>query len=190
MNKFSKIKPEEEQAQDLKKDDVLYKDKYLKVIKYENCSIVSEKDCVICIPYLIELNKFIIRQEYIPAFKYTEGQDLHLSCVGGAIEVGETPETALLRELQEEAGLVLRDNFKIEFDKPLFINKYYTNKCYYCIISLTENDYHEIIIKGDGTGVENKSQIAKIDVKYLKSLNTSDIVTDFMLNKFKEFLSI
>ena len=188
MQRFSNIKPEEEKK--FKKDDILYKDDHIKIINYEDWSLVSEKDCVICIPYLVELNKFIIRQEYIPSFKYADGQELHLACVGGSIEQGETPEIALLRELQEEAGIVIRDNFKIEFDKPLFTSKANVNKYHFCILPLSENDYHEVIIQTDGSRCEKLSTTAKIDVKYLKSLNTSDIVTEFMLIKFKNYLNL
>lgn len=188
MEKFSKIKPEE--SLNFKRDDILYNDKYIKILKYDDTSIVSGKDCVICIPYLIESNQFIIRQEYVPSFKYAEGQELHLSCVGGGVEMGESNEVALLRELQEEAGIVLRDNFVIDFDKPLFINKSSTIKCYYCILPLTENDYHEVIISTDGSKVEKLSKTAKIDTKYLNSLNTSDIITEFMIMKFRAYLNL
>ena len=188
MQRFSNIKPQEEKK--FVKDDVLYKDDYLNIIKYEDWSVLTGKDCVLCIPYLTELNKFIIRQEYIPPFKYDNGQELHLACVGGAIEQGESPEVALIRELQEEAGIVLRDNFKIEFDKPLYLGKFTSMKIYPAIIPLSESDYHEIVIKGDGTRSESLSQTAKIDTKYLSTLNPSDIVTEYMLMKLKSFLNL
>lgn len=188
MKKFTNLKPEEEKK--FKKDEVLYKDKWLNVIKYDGWTMLSGKDCVVCIPYLIELNKFIIRQEYIPPFMYDSNQELHLACVGGAIEMGETPELALIREMQEEAGIVLRDNFEIEFDKPLYLGKFTSMKIYPCILPLSENDYHEIMIKGDGSKEEAMSQTVKIDIKYLESLNTSDIVTEFMLMKLKSYLHL
>jgi hypothetical protein len=188
MQRFSKIKPEEEK--NFKKDDILYKDDFLKIIKHDDWSVLTGRDSVVCIPYLIELNKFIIRQEYVPSFKYSDGQELHLNCVGGAIEQGESPEVALIRELQEEAGIVLRDNFKIDLDKPLYIGKFSSMKFYPCILPLNENDYHEIAIRGDGSRVEKMSTTAKIDIKYLSSLNCSDIVTEYMVQKFKSYLNL
>jgi len=188
MKKFTNLRPEEEKK--FQKENTLYSDEYLKIIKFEDWSVLTGKDAVVCIPYLIESNQFIIRQEYIPSFKYSDGNDFHLACVGGAIEIGEDPQTALLREIQEEAGLVLRDNFNIEFDKPLYLGKFTSMRIYPCILPLSENDYHEIMIKGDGSRAESLSQTAKIDVKYLNSLNTSDVVTELMLTKFKEYLNL
>ena len=100
MEKFSRLKPEEKKVDDNK---VAYKDKNLTVTKYEDWSIVTDRDVVVCIPYLIELNKIVLRQEYIPSYKYADGQELHICLVGGGIEKGETPEEAMLRELQATA---------------------------------------------------------------------------------------
>ena len=58
------------------------------------------------------------------------------------------------------------------------------------ILTLTENDYHEIVPPTDGSKVEKMSQTAKIDVKYINSLNTSDITTEFMLDKLRKHLNL
>lgn len=190
MKRFSTLKPSKTGELDkIKDDDIKFKDDNLKVVDYENWSIVSEKDCAFCIIYLIDLNKFMIRQEYVPTFKYVDGQELHLSLIGGQIEMGETPETALIREIEEEAGIVIRQGFNIEFLKPLFLSKGSTTKCYFSIIQLTENDYHEVMIKPKSKA-EKLSQTAKIDVKYLKNLNPSDISTEYMLNVFSKYINM
>lgn len=187
MKRFSTLKPENSKKSEEK---VLFEEDSFKVIKYEDWSIVNNKDVVICIPFFTELNKFIIRQEYVPSFKFRDGQQQHLSCVMGSIEMGETPEEALYRELQEEAGIVLRDGYKIEFDKPIFFMKGVANKFYPAIIPLTENDYHETKILGDGSLLEKMSSTAKIDTKYLNSMNSSDLVTEYMIGKLKDYLNI
>lgn len=188
MKKLSNLKPETDK--NYSKDNILYKDDFIKVIKYKDWSIVSEKDCVLCIPYLIETNQFIIRQEHVPTYMYVDGQEFHLSIVGGGIEKGESPEVAMLRELEEEAGIVLRNDFKIDFDKPLFVCKTFTNKYHMAIIPLNEGDYHEVVIKGDGSMNEKMSKTAKLDIKYINTLNTSDIITELMLQKFKKYLNL
>ena len=58
------------------------------------------------------------------------------------------------------------------------------------ILPLTEADYHEVEIRGDGSLVEKKSKTAFIEVKWVKSLLPSDIITDYMLMKFKNYLNI
>jgi 8-oxo-dGTP pyrophosphatase MutT (NUDIX family) len=188
MEKFSKLKPKDEFKEP--KDKVLYDTEYFKIIEYEDWHIIKERDSVVCIPYLIESNQFIIRYEYIPPFKYTDGQEYHITIISGGIERGETPKTTLIRELEEEAGIVLREDYQIEDMKPLFINKAHTNKYHPFILPLNERDYHEVVARGDGSKAESLSKSVKVDIKYLSTIEASDLITDYMLTKLKEYLNI
>jgi hypothetical protein len=188
MDKFTNLKEKDEFKES--KDKVIYKDDHIKIIDFEDYSIIQEKDTVICIPYLIETNQIVLRYEYIPSFKHADGQEYHITTIGGSVEKGESNERALLRELEEEAGIVLRDDFEIEFMKPLFKTKAHDNKYIPCIITLSEKDYHEIKPPGDGSKLEAKSKSVKVDVKYIKSLNSSDLITDYMIEKVKQYINI
>jgi 8-oxo-dGTP pyrophosphatase MutT (NUDIX family) len=162
----------------------------VKVINYEDWTVIKESDFVVCIPYLIDSNQIILRHEYIPTFKMVDGQEFHITILSGGIEQGETPERAILRELEEEAGIVVEPDYKVEFMKPLFVSKGNASKYYPCIIQLTERQYHEVIAKGDGSVAEKKSQSVKVDAKYLNSINASDVITEYMILKLKEYLNM
>lgn len=191
MKPFSKIKPKvADDTFENKKKKVLWSNDFLEVIDYEDWSIVNSKDTCLCIPYLIDKNQFIIRKEYIPTFKFRDGRDYHLSLIGGGIEEGESPETALIRELQEEAGLVLSPNYAVNFEPPYYFNKGQANKVWLSILNLTTRDYDEIPITGDGSRVEKLSQTVWVDVKYINNLIPSDIITDWGLSKLKNYLNI
>jgi 8-oxo-dGTP pyrophosphatase MutT (NUDIX family) len=188
MKKFTSIKPKDECK--VKKNEVLYSDDNLEVIKYEDWSIVKQKDFVVCIPYLIESNQFVIRYEYIPTFKYADGQEYHITAVGGGVEIGETHDIAILRELEEETGIVLNEDYQLERLKPLFISKGSSNKVYPYIIPLHQKDYHEVTPSGDGTKHEKLAKSVNVDAKFIDSLNTSDIITDYLLIKLKDYLNL
>jgi len=188
MEKFSKLKPKSEFSEP--NDEILFSNKYMKVINFEDWTIIKESDFVVCIPYLIESNQIILRHEYIPTFKYVDGQEYHVTVLSGGIEFGETPERALLRELEEEAGIVLEPNYKVEFLKPLFVSKGNASKYYPCILQLTETQYQEVIAKGDGSKAEKMSKSVKVDAKFLSNLNASDLITEFMILKMKDYLNI
>lgn len=187
MEKFSKLKYKKSGK---KKENYLYKSDYISLIDYEDWYIVKESDLVVCIPYFIETNEFMIRQEYIPTFKYVDGQEYHITVISGTVEKNEEHETALLRELEEEAGIVLSSDYDLGETKPLFIHKGHTNKYHAYIIPLNKRDYTEVVANGDGSRAEKLSKTVKLDSKYINSLNVSDLITDYMLNKLKEYLNI
>lgn len=184
MKKFSKLNRKSSK----KEDDVIFSKGNLSIIQYEDWNIIKERDIVICIPILIETNQIILRYEYIPTFKYVDGQEYHITLVAGGIENGESPKVAVLRELEEEAGIIVSPDYKIEEMKPLFMNKGSVNKIWPFILPLNEKEYSEIVAKGDGSKVEALSKSVKVDIKFLDKINTSDIMTEYMLLKVKEYL--
>ena len=188
MKQFSKIKPPKEKEL---ADEVLFNNDHFSIVKYEDWSVLKTNDSIICIPILIETNQIVLRYEYIPTFKYASGQEYHLTLIAGTIEKGEDPKICLFRELEEEAGIVLREDYVIEDEmKPLYSSKSTTNKIYPFILPLNERDYHEVIAKGDGSKSESLSKSVKVDIKQIGNLNTSDIITEYMLLKLKEYLNV
>ena len=186
MKRFSTLKPKSLVEPD--KDDVIWSNDHIKVVNFEDWSVIKEPDFVVCIIHLVEEDVFLLRHEYIPTFKYVDGQEYHITVISGTMKVGESPEKALKREIEEEAGIVIKSDFKIEFMKPLYLNKGNASKYHPALIQLTSRDYHEVKARGDGSKVEKMSQTIKLDMKYKDAVNTSDLITDYMMCKFKESL--
>ena len=65
-----------------------------------------------------------------------------------------------------------------------------TSRAYPFILALSERDYDEVIAKGDGSKAESMSKSVKVDIKHIDSVNSSDLVTEYMLMKVKEFLNV
>ncbi len=187
MDKFSKIVKKKEPKQI--EEPIIFEDEHMKIVKYEDWVVVEEPSVVACLPFLIEYNQIILRKEYIPTFKRATGDDYFLTCVAGKIEEGESISESIRRELEEEAGIVLIDSYKFEFNKPLFACKSTTAQFNFCLVPITENEYHEVTPKGDGTKNESISKAVKIDIKYINSLLPSDLITELLLSKLKEYLA-
>lgn len=189
MKKFSNWKPEELEPN--KREKVAYSNDYMKVIDYEGWSLIKEKDLVVCIPYFIETNQFLIRQEYIPTFKYDSGQEFHITVLSGGIESGEDAIMTLRRELEEEAGIILNDNYSnYESLKPLYMSKGNMSKYNPFILPISERDYKQVVPTTDGSKEEKKSKSALLDVKYIDKLEVSDLITGYMLFELKKYLNI
>lgn len=187
MDKFSKLRPK---GPVKPKDEVLFTKGEMSVVGYEDWTILKSSDYVVVVPILIETNQIVLRYEYIPTFKYVDGQEYHATLVAGRIEQGETPLNAMLRELEEEAGIVVGENVNPEELKPLFTGKGLTAKAFPFILPLNESDYQEVVAKGDGSVAEAKSKSVKVDIKHIDSINASDIITEMMLMKVKEYLNL
>lgn len=186
MKKFTKIRISKKPRK--KRSEILYSDDYVKLISYEGWSMISESDMVIVLPYLIESNELILRYEYIPTFKYVEGQEYHITMLSGGIEEGETPVDAAIRELEEESGIVLKNESKLQELKPLFVSKGNCNKYHMFFLPLHERDYYQVEPVGDGSKAEAKSSCIKINYKNIDTISCSDLITEFMLLKAKELI--
>lgn len=189
--KFSNIEKSAPKTPE-KKSDVKYKGNYLKVIEFEDYEFVSEAHMVVMLPYFRDEGFLLLRHEYVPTYQYFYKDDLNFSNVKnfltvatGTIEKGESLENAVRRELYEETGIVLSNMYKIEIDKHLFLSKGNVAQYHICILELRYNDYKLVQPKGDGSKSENLSKTIKVSLGDLDEIKTHDLITEYMLTRFK-----
>jgi len=173
-------------------EEIKYKGEYLNVVSYKNYEIVSEPHMVIILPYLRDEGYLLLMHEYIPTYQYfyKDSRDYRgitnfVTIVSGTIEKDETMENCVRRELYEETGIVLSNMYKVEMDKHLFVSKGNVAQYHTCIVELRYNDFKLVPPKTDGSLEEKKSSVIKISLGDLNEIKTHDLITDYMITKFK-----
>ena len=190
--KFTNIEKTSGTTQAQEDTDVKYKGDYLKVVGYKNFEFVSEAHMVAILPYLRDEGFILLRHEYIPTYQYFYKNSVDyknitnfLTIVTGTIEQGETLINAVRRELYEETGIVLSNLYKVEIDKSLFLSKGNVAQYHTCILELRYNDFKLVNPKSDGSEEEDLSKTIKISLGDLNDIKTHDLITEYMLTKFK-----
>ncbi len=187
MEKFTKIS---KQKIGIEKEDYNYEGDYIKVKEKEGWEYVTEQDCVIAIPHLLDFDEIMVRKEWIPPFQDRHpNQEFFLTMISGTMEDGETPVDTLIRELQEEAGILLNTTY-MNYERwgELFFTKGNNSKCHIFYLPLNLNDFQKVKATGDGSKSEDISKTTRVNTKYIESLQPSDLLTAYCLEKMKSKL--
>lgn len=187
MDKFTNLDNKAKREEKKEKNAILFSNEHIKLVEYENWSILEGSDAVICIPILTDSRQVVLRQEYIPSYKKRDGHELYLNVISGTME-HETKEECLFRETKEEAGLVIRSNYNINFESPLYLNKGTNVQFHIAFVELSNNDYYETVATGDGSRDESLSKAIKINYNDIHRLKAVDLVTELVLTKLKQMI--
>jgi 8-oxo-dGTP pyrophosphatase MutT (NUDIX family) len=188
MQKFTTVQknttPEEEPK-------VVHDGDIVKVLKYKNWDITKEKDMVIVLPYLPEEGYILLRHEYVPTYQWAHREEFKsatnfISVISGCIEEGESPKQALLRELREEAGIVLSSMKELEIERPLHVSKGSLTSYYPCLLELRYNDFKQVAAIGDGSRDEKLSKTIKVSLGDIDQIRCFDLITEYMIQKLKQ----
>ena len=184
MKKFTKIENTQNKVEE--KQEPIFQNDFLKIKKLNDSVYIEEKDQIVCIPYLTEQNQVILKQEEILVYESVDGQQLHISPLSTFVSDEYDMKWELMKMLETRVGIVVRDKYPFEFEKPLFESKNSTKRIFFTILPLSDNDYHQVLLSND---IKNEKLI-KIDAKYLRNLHPSDIITEMAIDKIKKFLNI
>jgi 8-oxo-dGTP pyrophosphatase MutT (NUDIX family) len=187
MEKFSKLGKKKKVKT---KNQLLHDLEYMKIYSRSGWVYVEEPDNICVLPIIIEDNQILVRMEVIPSFQSRDNQDFHLTCISGTIDGDEKPETCLIRELEEEAGIRLKENFEFEFFDVLYKSKSQSSKFHLCILPIHIYEFTEVKADGDGSVIEKESKTVKVSVDNIDNLFPSDIVTRLLLEECKKYLDI
>ena len=195
MNKFSKVLNGEVKI-NKEETELKYDGTYLKVVGYNQSEFVKEDDVVVVLPYLVDEASILLRSEYVPTYQYfykNYNEYKHitnfLTIISGTVKTGESLKNTVRRELYEEAGVVLSSMYDFDIEKSMFMTKGNVSRYHVCILELRYNDFKVTTPPTDGTKSEKLSKTLKIGLGDLDELRTHDLITEYMLTKFKlEFI--
>jgi 8-oxo-dGTP pyrophosphatase MutT (NUDIX family) len=191
MEKFSKVQekpitPEEES---------LFKGKHLDIINYKDTEILEIKDKVAILPYFRDQATFLMRLDYIPAYQYKNRENSklrkitnYLTVITGTMEEKETPKQTIVRELYEEAGIVLNSLYDFDIEGPFFVQKYSTGQMWVCLLELPVNSYRQIKPKTDGSLKEKLSKNLVVSLADIDNIVNNDLISKYLVTKLKNLI--
>lgn len=145
----------------------------------------SESDKVVILPYFVYLGNVKIVCLIEPVS--TWGRDKELTAITGSIEDYETPEKSAVRELEEEAGIIVPFNDKwIELGE-FNVSKSLSSKRHHYLVDIGNAEFSEKV-DTDGSFFEKKTKryVVSPDVY----IHSSDLSFRYMVEKLKEELNI
>jgi hypothetical protein len=163
----------------------LWKGKYASVISpidhpYE---ALGEPNVILTLPVIYVRNnpRFIIRKEFCPPYFVRDTEDeprLFYTVISGKVEPKESPDSTTLREIKEEAGLIV-ENHETLYKRFVPICK--SSVMWGQISILKLNKYKSINPPNDGTEYETKSKTVVVGLEKLESIISSADNVDFLL---------
>jgi hypothetical protein len=185
-----------QKEEDVPKDTSKYKNDDFSIIDYNENDIMISKDELVILPYLKDDGFVLMKYQSIPAFSYKykdtySNSEYFLSCIRSFIDSKENTIQNVRKILYEETGLVLSTNVTIEVDKVLFKNNLNVGQYHFCLLNLSYNDYKQASLRtNDIISDPNKIRVVKISLGDLDEIKSYDLVTDYMILKFKYEINI
>lgn len=189
MDKFSSLKMTKD---DEKENSSKYINDNFSVIEYDGSDIILSKDELVILPYLRDDGFILMKYDKIPAFSYKykdmgtyRSNNFFLGCIKGLIDEKDHDVQNVRTILHKETGLVLSTSVSIEVDKVLFKNDTNVGQYRFCILNLSYSDYKQTSLK-----MNDDNKVIKISLGDLDEIRSYDLITDYMILKFKQEINI
>jgi 8-oxo-dGTP pyrophosphatase MutT (NUDIX family) len=192
MEKFSKIQ-KLDSISSIASIDTVFNGEHIKIVKTDGWEVVTGSDTVIVLPYFVEQGQIMLRLEWVPTYNYhAKSKDGEwLTVISGSVEIGESPEEAALRELEEEGGIRLRsNNNNLQKWKEVYVSKCAAFKYHIFYLPLMELDYDSYTAQGDGSEAETRSRSIKISAGTLNKIQPADTITALCIELLKKELHV
>lgn len=172
------------------RNEPVYMNKWMSVNRQTNPNGESfyyfkEPDKVVILPYFYYLEK-----PYIVCFLEpvsTWGRDKEVTALTGTVEDSDSPEKTAVRELEEEAGVIVPfDNHKWVDIGELNVSKSLTSHRYHYLVDIGDSDFGKR--NTDGSYFEKNTKMYTVPLDTVQHSN--DLSFHYLVLKLKEHLNI
>lgn len=158
----------------------LHKSEFFELVKYNNYEFIKGRPTIAVLPVLVADRKVILRQEYLPCWQYQEPhREMFLTSVTGCVEEDESLDTAVLRELREETGIIVTGEYKVLRGRTMYIGKHSNMTVTPFILLLSQ--YAEETPTGDGSEFEAKSKHMIVNLEEIDNYQVDDMVSNYLI---------
>lgn len=173
------------------KPKIFYKSDNFEFIEYNDWQFFNNKnDIVYIVPYLVEQKSLYIIEQTIPSYNY----DLKLinkkyaNFISGIVKEGEKIDNVIIRKLKDTCGLALINTKSFEYWGPLNVFPDTSVKCYFSIIPLYNTEFTLGSRKMDNKR-DLGTNLIKISLEDLLKIKFSDVLSNYLLIEFKNYLN-
>lgn len=181
MKTLEKFKKEREHEVPFESDNFEY-------VKYKDFEFIKPRlDSVYIIPFLIEQNAIILKEESVPSYQFLDKQPnrKYLTIISGAVKDKETVVASIERKLRDDAGVNVLTNRSIDYQGPMKINKDTAQNAYFSIVPLYNSEYVNYARKLD-SAFDETNRIIKCSISDIDNLEMSDLLSSYLLEMFKK----
>lgn len=161
-----------------------------KVANVYGNNIIDEKDQILILPYLKELNDILLKYKSIPAYETKQPEiDKYAQILTCKKDNDLTLEENIKKSCINDFGLKIDNNFKFDILSPIFLYPNSNVRFYICILPLMDYDYEQIIPEEDKKVMMKNSNIS-VNINELNNVIFYELISRYVIDLFKQHYSL
>jgi len=153
-------------------------------------NIIDEKDQIIVLPYLKELNNILLKYQSIPAYETKQPEiDKYAQALTCKVNSEYTINENIKRACINDFGIKIDDNFQLDVLSPIFLYPNSNVRFYICILPLMEYDYEQVLPEEDKKQLM-KSKNISVNINELNNVIFYELISRYVIDLFKQHYSL
>lgn len=168
-----------------KQPKVIFEADDFQVLNVNDSNKIQMTDIVVCLPYLAQTHELLLRYGTNDTFNIIRPEiDKFISILQFKVEDKLDINTTIKNQVEDKFGLQINDETNIEVLPPIFLFNESTVRFHFCILTLMEHDYEQIVPSEDKQ-LKMKNSNISLHLSELKNIIVYDLITRYTIDLFK-----